>query len=284
MKTILIGGDRPLFKVYIIWNSYFYLELLRPMERLDFSVIGGPINSLDFITGDSWVYDLEYKLNSNGSKSSLVCKSKYTIQFNYREELMESLLPYLDKKKLTDMLDNLYECFFTGSHVSYNYVGCSSNESRDKKDKLSLEKLREINRTSGETRISKLYEKSMEKLVKSIEYYNSDYHDRVRYAFRDNSDFHDDIRRRYSEESNRLVDEIESKRLIVSGLVEEIEKLSKVVGDEHKSIMKENVMSMTDIPLKLKDIILNDVDTQIVIGENEKLFSRDGVIRIKKLT
>ena len=279
-----------LFQVYFIWDSYFYIELLRPLEERDFTVLSTTDNSIRFISDNDWSFNLDYKLNSCGSRSNLVIKAHYAIVFNYKEELESCIranIKEVDNKQLMDMFANLYNKYTATLHVNYNYGGCVNKESRDKKDAKALKELKDIVLGDrGKNKVSSLYSSTIEKINQKFGYYNTEYYDKVRYAIRDDIEFHNSIRSKYSDESKKLVDEIENRREKIKELEKEIEKLVVVVGEEHKEIMSKEISEMSYIPSSVKDTALVDVKNLRVFKESDRhfpLFSGEGGILIRKV-
>ena len=87
-KTVVLGD---LFKVYFLWDRHFYIELLRPLESRDFTVLHQEGNAIHFIKDSDWFYTHTYSHRANGDKYNLVHKATLSIQLSYKDELIACL-------------------------------------------------------------------------------------------------------------------------------------------------------------------------------------------------
>ncbi len=256
-------GD--LFKIYFVWNKHFYIELMRPLERRDFKVVRKDGNASDFIMGHSWHVSPKYKIKSDGSKYDTSYEASYTIHLAYKDEIFKCIKEHLKENfsnaSLITSLHSLFDEHTQGMFHAYNYRGCPSHGHKVAKDKATLDEFMNILESEeGSNKIGQLFDRSIDLVISRISYVNQTYYDSVRYALRDNESYHEDIRRKYSDVSKEKLSSIEAKRELIASLKEEVDLLSKDIGEEHKSLLRESLANMDDLPREIKDIASQDID------------------------
>lgn len=256
-------GD--LFKIYFVWDKHFYLELLRPLERRDFRVVRPDGNASDFILGHSWQVSPKYKIKSDGSKYDTSYEASYTIHLAYKDEIFKCLKEHLKENfSNASLLSSLHSIFDKNTqrmYHAYNYKGCPTHDHKVEKDKATLDEFMNILESEeGSKKIDHLFNRGFDHVKNKIFAVNQTYYDSVRYALRDNESYHDDIRRKYSDVSKEKLSIIESKRELIASLKEEVDLLCKDIGEEHKSLLKESLSNMNDLPRAIKDIASQDID------------------------
>lgn len=263
--TSVMIGD--LFKVYFLWERYYFLELLRPLETKDFVVLSPEQQSLRFIKDNDWFYELSSMTRSDGAKTHPVYKAKYKIQFRYSEEIKECLskgLKYPHTNSETLSLDNLFENYLAGLHIKFSYGGCPDKDSRDKKDKKVLEELQVmVEGQDGISKLTDLYKNSIEKTINKINRLNGSYSDELVRAVKNNLEYHKGFSVKYSEKIRNVITDINDKRDLIKNLENEIAELALMVNVEHKDLLLKDVNGWDNTPSDVKErlsIVIKDIE------------------------
>ena len=279
-KTFIVSD---LFKVYILWDSYIYLELLRPLERRDFKILTQSSNSLHFITDDLWDYTL---IENKGKKPKFI--AKFAICLNYLEELKKVILDNLDGVNDIQEIENSFrfsEIFsFSQTRVAnfFSYQGCNSEKSKEKKRKKELKLLKAELEEIGTSKEEALYEKHLNLVIKNIDLFNNAYESQLLSTLKKDISIHEEIRKLYSPSIAEEAKAIKTKEEELYRLKEEIKEKEKLVSEEHKKLLKKAISTWENIPLTSKRVLSKEVDT-FKIGSKaltSSLFDRD-LIAIK---
>jgi hypothetical protein len=177
MATSIVKiGD--LLKVYFLFEKYYFLELVRPLERRDFIVLSPEQQSLRFIKDSDWFYELKSKRRSNFDLYDLMYKAKYEIKFRYEDELRECIKQGLNGKDIAtyhaDIFYSFFDLYQCSMFIKYDYNDCPTQDSRDTENKRILECLQKrVDSLEGLQKIDKLYTKAIKQLGKKINLLNN---------------------------------------------------------------------------------------------------------------
>ncbi len=284
-KIVEIDG---LFKVYFLWEKFFYIELLRPLDRTDFDYITDTPQSVRFLKDSEWFYRLKLKTKSDGTIYSPVYKANQIIKLKHQDLLTSTLQDNLtngsnSKGEIKDALGSLFSYHKCGLHISFNYSGCPDNDSRSRKNSRILSELETMVSSKGENKISSMFSKAIEKITKQIEYYNLNYINEMKSAVTENSNFHNDIKSEYSSRVVTVVDTIVSKRSEISRLENEIKSVENIVETEHKRLVNDSINGWTDLPQFVRDECKSVTNELKVYGVSSRgLFNDRNSIFISK--
>ena len=275
-------GD--LFKVYFLWDSYYFLELVRPLETKDFVVLSPEQQSHRFIKESDWFYELESKYHSNGSKYDLMYKAKYEIKFKYEQEIRDCLLqglknPLSNSESLS--LHNLFDKYHAGLHIKFMFSGCVGQDGRDKKNKKVLEELKQkVEGNEGVVKVDSLYTRAIEELTNKINRLNGSYSDELVRAVRSNVEYHKGFSEKYSEKIKGVINAINEKRDMIKNLEIEVIELALQVDVEHKDLLLKDVNGWDNTPSDVKERLSIVIDKIEMVGFSVFPSDGDGKIRI----
>ena len=269
-----------LLKVHFLWGKHIYIELLRPLESKDFLILSPIEQSIQFIKDDSWYYEKSFKNKSNGDQKEPVYKAKFRLQLRYRDELLECVSKGLKGSstlgELTDSLNALFYHYTTGIHNKYDYRGCVTKDSRDKKDKKILNEVKVMVEHSGESKVSTLYDRAIDETTNKFSFYGKNYENEVVSSITNNVEYHNELlHTHFSEEKLEVVSSIVSKREEIKRLTAEINADAELVNDFYSNVLSSEIDSWDDVPQAVKDKV-KEVGVRLV-GTNQ-LGDRGGIL------
>lgn len=268
-----------LFKVYFLWGKHYYIELLRPLESKDFINLSPIEQSIQFIKEDSWFYERTFKNKSNGDQCEINYEAKFKIQLGYKDELFKCISKGLKGStptQVTDSLDTFFSPYSTGLYTKYDYRGCNSKESRDKKNKNKLNELENKIKNRGDSKVSTLYSRAIDDLTNKFSNHGNIYKNEVVSSITNNSEYHNELlHTHFSEEKLEVVSSIVSKREEIKKLEAEIKADAKIVSDLYSDVLSSEIDSWDDIPSAVKDEV-KEVGVKLIGISN--LGSRGGIL------
>jgi len=244
MTKIKLIGD--LFRVYFLYQEYFYIELLRDITKEDFTILSRKSNALDFILNDdplkNWELDQEYPH-----------KAKFIIKLTLADEL-DKVIKCETGTTLRATLNNKTQGIFTpcsrGLNINFNYKGCSSDQSRNKKLQKVREKLILKIKESHKNKEEECYKSQIQTIRDDIDYINNTYNSNISHNTMNSYKLHEVILAK--NKRTKEIDTIREKNKQIEQLKKEIEELSANVEIEYKEDFKKEITSWKEIPTETK--------------------------------